>query len=64
MEVEEQKVEPIQLEKREPTITKSFRVTKDEAKRIEEVAQAQGISESSVFRNGLKAIGIVTQIRV
>ena len=54
----------IKLEKREQTITKSFRVTADEAKRIEEVAKSQGISESSVIRNGLKAIGIVTQIRV
>lgn len=57
-------VETIQLEKREPTVSKSFRVTADEAKRIEEVAKSQGISESSVIRNGLKAIGIVTQIRV
>ena len=56
--------ETIQLEKREPTVSKSFRVTADEAKRIEEVAKSQGISESSVIRNGLKAIGIVTQIRV
>ena len=57
-------VATIQLEKREPTVSKSFRVTADEAKRIEEVAKSQGISESSVIRNGLKAIGIVTQIRV
>ena len=57
-------METIQLEKREPTISKSFRVTADEAKRLEEVAKSQGISESSVIRNGLKAIGIVTQIRV
>ena len=57
-------VETIQLVKREPTVSKSFRVTKDEAKRIEDVAQAQGVSESCVIRNGLMAIGIVTQIRV
>jgi hypothetical protein len=57
-------VKTIQLEKREPTVSKSFRVTVDEAKRIEEVAKSQGVSESSVIRNGLKAIGIVTQIRV
>ena len=61
---ETQQVGTIQLEKREPTVSKSFRVTADEAKRIEEVAKSQGISESSVIRNGLKAIGIVTQIRV
>ena len=55
---------PIQLEKREPTLTKSFRVTPEEGKRIEDVARLLGISESAVIRNGLKAIGIVTQIRV
>lgn len=61
---ETQQVVTIQLMKREPTISKSFRVTVDEAKRLEDVAKSQGISESSVIRNGLKAIGIVTQIRV
>ena len=57
-------VETIQLEKREPTVSKSFRLDPEEAKRLEDVAKAQGVSESCVIRNGLKAIGIVTRIRV
>ena len=61
---ETQQVGTIQLEKREPTVSKSFRLAPDEAQCLEEVAKAHGISESSVIRNGLKAIGIVKRIRV
>lgn len=50
------------IEKRETTICKSFRVTKSEAKRIEEVAAQNGVSESVLVRNGLKTIGVLERI--
>lgn len=50
------------IEKRETTICKSFRVTTSEAKRIEEVAAQNGVSESVLVRNGLKTIGVLERI--
>lgn len=51
------------IEKPEPTICKSFRVTPTEAKRIEEIAVQNGVSESALVRNGLRAIGVLERIR-
>ena len=52
----------VTIEKRETTICKSFRVTPSEAKRIEEVAAQNGVSESVLVRNGLKTIGVLERI--
>lgn len=52
----------VTIEKRETTICKSFRVTQSEAKRIEEVAARNGVSESVLVRNGLKTIGVLERI--
>ena len=54
--------EQVVIEKRETTICKSFRVTPSEAKRIEEVAAQNGVSESVLVRNGLKTIGVLERI--
>ena len=51
------------IEKPEPTICKSFRVTPTEAKHIEEIAVQNGVSESALVRNGLRAIGVLERIR-
>ena len=52
----------VTIEKREPTICKSFRVTPSEARRIEEVAARNGVSESVLVRNGLKTIGVLERV--
>lgn len=52
----------VKIEKRESTVCKSFRVTQSEAKRIEEVAAQNGVSESVLVRNGLKTIGVLERI--
>ena len=52
----------IVIEKRESTICKSFRVTQSEARRIEELANKKGVSESVLVRNGLKAIGVLERV--
>ena len=59
MEAENNKVT---IEKRESTICKSFRVTQSEAKRIEELAAQNGVSESVLVRNGLKTIGVLERV--
>ena len=43
-------------------ICKSFRVTPSEAKRIEEVAAQNGVSESVLVRNGLRIIGVLERV--
>ena len=50
------------VERREPTIHKSFRVTQSEAQRIDEVAEKNGVTLSVIVRNGLKAIGILDRV--
>ncbi len=52
----------VTIEKREKTICKSFRVTRREAKRIEEVAAQNGVSESVLVRNGLRIIGVLERV--
>lgn len=52
----------VKIEKRESTVCKSFRVTPSEARRIEEVAARNGVSESVLVRNGLKTIGVLERI--
>ena len=58
----EETTEPVVIEKREPTICKSFRCTPSEAKRIEEIADRNGVSESVLVRNGLKKIGVFERV--
>ena len=57
-----EETEPVVIEKREPTICKSFRCTPSEAKRIEEIADRNGVSESVVVRNALKKIGVFERV--
>ena len=52
----------VTIEKREKTICKSFRVTRSEAKRIEDVAARNGVSESVLVRNGLRIIGVLERV--
>ena len=52
----------VTIEKRESTVCKSFRVTPSEAKRIEEVAAQNGVSESVLVRNGLRIIGVLERV--
>lgn len=52
----------VKIEKRESTVCKSFRVTPSEAKRIEEVAAQNGVSESVLVRNGLRIIGVLERV--
>ena len=59
---EEETTAPVIIEKREPTICKSFRCTPSEAKRIEEIADKNGVSESVLIRNGLKKIGVFERV--
>ena len=58
----EETTTPVVIEKREPTICKSFRCTPSEAKRIEEIADRTGVSESALVRNGLKQIGVLERV--
>ena len=50
------------VERREPTVHKSFRVTQSEAQRIDELAEKNGVTLSVIVRNGLKAIGILDRV--
>ena len=59
---EEETTQPVVIEKRETTICKSFRCTPSEAKRIEEIADRNGVSESVLVRNGLKKIGVLERV--
>ena len=59
---EEETTAPVIIEKRETTICKSFRCTPSEAKRIEEIADRNGVSESVLVRNGLKKIGVLERV--
>lgn len=63
MPEEKTETEKIDIEKPEPTICKSFRVTPTEAQRIEQIAQSYGISDSALVRNALKKIGVLERIR-
>ena len=58
----EETTAPVIIEKRETTICKSFRCTPSEAKRIEEIADRNGVSESVLVRNGLKKIGVLERV--
>ena len=58
----EETTEKLEIEKPEPTICKSFRCTPSEAKRIEEIADRNGVSESVLVRNGLKKIGVLERV--
>ena len=55
--------EKLEIEKPEPTICKSFRVTPSEAQRLEQIAESYGISDSALVRNALKKIGVLERIR-
>lgn len=59
---EEETTATVVIEKRETTICKSFRCTPSEAKRIEEIAARNGVSESVLVRNGLKKIGVFERV--
>ena len=54
--------EEVVIEKRETTVCKSFRVTPSEAKKIEEIANKNGVSESVIVRNALKVIGVLERV--
>lgn len=60
--MQEETTAPVIIEKRETTICKSFRCTPSEAKRIEEIADRNGVSESVLVRNGLKKIGVLERV--